>query len=417
MAVLTIGACRQAEPAVIDANSPSQLTPDAVFVDDSLGWIVEIGLTGDRVVALDAMLQPAVHVVDLEMSRRLGSYGHRGDGPGEFKDPEQVVAGASNSPDEVWILDGIHQRLTRLSLQEIEAGSGVTPETVRMDGPNAGALVRASDGTWFAGGWITGGRVARYHADRRYDRTIVGFPAGLVEAPGMTLLQAYESWVVADPAGGRLATATLLGGLLEIFDHDGGLIAQAAVPDPFQPVWAQGRSRSGRAVMAVGPETRYGFTDLAATQRYLYGVFSGRRVDEDGPVWASPEVTGLHVGRRLREDAAPRPGRGGHCDRCLRHVALRERTGVHPMDRPFPPPGASRMTTTISFADWVDWLAIELTFLELYTLATPPLKHEMAETVRRLAEGIGEAELDAFVSHVPNVERAPRTDSWVEGGS
>ena len=60
--------------------------------------IVEIGLVGDRVVALDAMLQPAIHVVDFEMSRRLGSYGHQGDGPGEFKDPEQVVAGARTRP-------------------------------------------------------------------------------------------------------------------------------------------------------------------------------------------------------------------------------------------------------------------------------------------------------------------------------
>ncbi|WP_419167008.1 BF3164 family lipoprotein [Candidatus Palauibacter sp.] len=290
VAILATLACRQAEPAPIDDKGATALAPDAFFADDSLGWIVEIGLVGDRVVALDAMLQPAVHVVDFEMSRRLGAYGHRGDGPGEFKDPEQVVAGASNSPDEVWILDGVHQRLTRLSLHELEAGNVVSPETFLMDGPNAGALVRASDGKWFSGGWIRGGRVGRYHADRSYDRTIVGFPPDIMEAPGTTLPQAYESWVVADPEGGRLAAATLLGGLLEIFDHDGVRIAKAAVPDPFQPAWAQGRSRGGKAVMAVGPETRYGFTDLAATQRYLYGVFSGRRVDEDGPVWASREV-------------------------------------------------------------------------------------------------------------------------------
>lgn len=290
LAILAIGACRQAEPATVAASSLPELTPDAVFADDSLGWIVEIALAGDRVVALDALLEPAVHIVDLETSRRLGAYGHQGDGPGEFKDPEQIVSGASTSPDEAWILDGIHQRLTRLSLQEVEAGTAVDPETFRLDGPNAGALVRVSDGTWFAGGWITDGRVGRYHADRSYDRTIVGFPPEVMEAPGTTLLQAYESWVVADPGGERLAAATLLGGLLEIFDHDGRPIAQAAVPDPFQPVWAQGRSRGGRAVMAIGPETRYGFTDLAATQRYLYGVFSGRRVDEDGPVWASRDV-------------------------------------------------------------------------------------------------------------------------------
>ncbi|WP_423926843.1 hypothetical protein [Candidatus Palauibacter sp.] len=63
------------------------------------------------------------------------------------------------------------------------------------------------------------------------------------------------------------------------------------------------------------------------------------------------------------------------------------------------------MTTTITFADWVDWLAIKLTFVELYESAPPALKHEMAATVRRLAEGIDEAEVDAFTSQVPNFQR------------
>lgn len=64
------------------------------------------------------------------------------------------------------------------------------------------------------------------------------------------------------------------------------------------------------------------------------------------------------------------------------------------------------MSSTISFADWVDWLAIELTFAELYRSATRSEKREMTEAVRRLAAGIDEADLDAFVSQVPNLERA-----------
>ena len=67
-------------------------------------------------------------------------------------------------------------------------------------------------------------------------------------------------------------------------------IAQAAVPDPFPPAWRQGRSRDGRAVMSLGPEARYGFTDLVATERYLYGLFSGRSVDAPGTPWATREV-------------------------------------------------------------------------------------------------------------------------------
>lgn len=75
LAVLAIGACRQPEPATVDADSPAELTPGAVFADDSLGWIVEIGLAGNRVVALDALLEPSVHVVDLDTPGRLGAYG------------------------------------------------------------------------------------------------------------------------------------------------------------------------------------------------------------------------------------------------------------------------------------------------------------------------------------------------------
>ncbi|WP_419940967.1 hypothetical protein [Candidatus Palauibacter sp.] len=64
------------------------------------------------------------------------------------------------------------------------------------------------------------------------------------------------------------------------------------------------------------------------------------------------------------------------------------------------------MTTTISFADWVDWLAFELTFTALYESAAPSLKQELTATVLRLAEGPPEADRAAFVSRVPNFERA-----------
>jgi len=64
------------------------------------------------------------------------------------------------------------------------------------------------------------------------------------------------------------------------------------------------------------------------------------------------------------------------------------------------------MSRTISFADWVDWLAVELTFVEVYRSATPSGKRKMSEILRRLAAGIGQADLDAFVPQVPNLERA-----------
>ena len=288
LAVLVCLACREGEEGLRNVGATVTLTPDAIFADDSLGWIGEIALVGDRLVALDVMGSPAIHVVDLADPRRLGSYGREGDGPGEFRDLEQIVTGVSASPDEIWILDGSHQRLTRLSVTDIERGGVPQPEIFRMEGPNAESLVRTPEGLWFSGGRIPDGRVARYNLDWSYDRTIVGFPPEAIEMPGVPFRQIYESWVVADPAGGRLAAATLMAGLLEIFDYDGVLLARAAVPDPFQPAWDEERSRNG--YLTVSHDTRYGFADLTATRRYLYGVFSGRRLMGDGFPWESRQV-------------------------------------------------------------------------------------------------------------------------------
>ena len=176
-------------------------------------------------------------------------------------------------------------------------------------------------------------------------------------------------------------------------------------PIPSSPRGRRGGRATERPSWPSGP-IRATVTDLAATQRYLYGVFSGRRVDEDGPVWASREVQvytwdGAYV-KTLYLDRAAEAIAIDASDTWL----YASGAGAHAMDRPFPAAGAPGMTTTISFADWVDWLAIELTFTQLYESAPTALKHEMTTTVRRLARGIGEPELDAFASQVPNFERA-----------
>ena len=64
------------------------------------------------------------------------------------------------------------------------------------------------------------------------------------------------------------------------------------------------------------------------------------------------------------------------------------------------------MTTEISYSDWLDWLAFELTFVELYKSATPSRKEEMEASLHRLSEGIDEAAVEAFASQIPNFEQA-----------
>ena len=78
-----------------------------------------------------------------------------------------------------------------------------------------------------------------------------------------------------------------MGGLLEIFDYDGGLIARAAVPDPFQPAWAQRRSVSGRALSPGGATGLSIWLRQAGTST---AYSSGRLLDEERPAWLTREV-------------------------------------------------------------------------------------------------------------------------------
>lgn len=63
------------------------------------------------------------------------------------------------------------------------------------------------------------------------------------------------------------------------------------------------------------------------------------------------------------------------------------------------------MTTKVSFSDWVDWLAFETMFVELYESATAAGKRDMVQTARRLSGGLAESDLAAFTSRVPRFDR------------
>ena len=92
--------------------------------------------------------------------------------------------------------------------------------------------------------------------------------------------------------------------------------------------------------MSVGSETRYGFTDVAATRRYVYGLFSGGTVLEEGTPWATNEVQVYTWDGKLAKTP--------YLDRTVHAVtvddsdawAVRERSGTPPVGRAFPATGA-----------------------------------------------------------------------------
>jgi len=263
------------------AGVPVRPLSGSTFASDSLmGWIFDLDVVGNRLVALDAFSEPALHIFDRRSHERTGSFGSKGEGPREFMAPWSLVQTPGLSSGEVRIFDFTLKRLTILDLAEIERGFPGQPETRRLETPSIISLVRTRDGTWLSSGHITNGMIGRLDSDLIFEKAIVGFPPGTPELPMLALQQGYQMGLAVHPNEDRVVGATRHGGLLNIYDHSGTLLAEAQGPDRFDPVVLVGRARDGRAVFTMGPESRTGYVDVEATARFIYGLFSGLREDE-----------------------------------------------------------------------------------------------------------------------------------------
>jgi hypothetical protein len=79
-----------------------------------------------------------------------------------------------------------------------------------------------------------------------------------------------------------VAVATRHADRLDIYRPDGTRVASADRPLGFEPVYQVARA-AGRPTMATGDELRFGYIDVATTDRYVYALYSGlRRADAPG---------------------------------------------------------------------------------------------------------------------------------------
>ncbi|HEU0053055.1 MAG TPA: hypothetical protein VFQ39_07750, partial [Longimicrobium sp.] len=97
--MLLASACGREAPA----TEAVRLRPVAVTSGDYLDQPTRMAVVGNRLVLLDRSA-PMVHVFELPGLRHLGSFGTKGNGPGEFRHPTEVQNDPDN-PKAFWIYD------------------------------------------------------------------------------------------------------------------------------------------------------------------------------------------------------------------------------------------------------------------------------------------------------------------------
>ncbi len=308
LAVLT--ACGRSDDG---APPPARLSGEVVAAGDYLDQPGQLAVVGDRLVVLDRSA-PMVHVFGLPEGRHLGSFGQKGDGPGEYQSARHVQADAG-TPGDAWIYDLGLLRMTRLRF-----GGAALPELREVVNLHNGGGVYLHP-AWLTDSTLVVSAIAPRHSDGRVlltDRTgevlrLIG-PAprhpGAASIPTTVLQHAYEGPVTVRPDRARFAIATRLGDRLEVYGADGAQLAQVNGSTGFLPTFSV-NERSQGVSMALGDDARAGYVALASTDDRIYALFSGAVGMRGGDTFAGREV---HVfdwsGKVLSRLQLPEPAWG-----------------------------------------------------------------------------------------------------------
>lgn len=305
-----LAACDRASE---EASAPSPLSAEVIATGDYLDQPSRMSVVHDRLVVLDRSA-PMVHVFALDGGEHLGSFGQKGDGPGEYRSVSQVQRDARD-PREFWIYDMSLLRMTRLRF-----GDAPLPEVRELVSLHNGG------GVYLHPAWLTdstlvvsaiaprhpGGRLLLTDRTGEVVRTIGETPRhpGAASIPTTVLQHAYEGPVTVRPDRSRFAIAARLSDRLEIYGADGAQLAQVNGSTGFLPAFSV-NERSQGVSMALGDDARAGYVGLASTDDRIYALFSGAVGMQSSDTFAGREV---HVfdwsGKQLSRMQLPEPAWG-----------------------------------------------------------------------------------------------------------
>lgn len=286
-----VGACEKGDapdagpPPVRQAQTAAErLTARVLDDSDRLSMPGDLAVVGEHLVLLNKQADSVIRVYDAETGALRRSFGRQGQGPGEFEGAWSLDP-VPGSRTAFWIYDLNLQRLTGVDLATDFGASGTYRDRiVTLQGGGAPTSpVWVSDSLFLSPGYFNDpGRLAHFARTGRMLRLVGDPPPGDAAVPMPVRQHAYQSTAAPNPARTRVAVATRHADRLDIYRPDGTRVASAPRPAGFEPVYRVANA-GGAPTMESGEDLRFGYIDVAATDRYVYALYSGlRRADAPG---------------------------------------------------------------------------------------------------------------------------------------
>jgi TolB-like 6-blade propeller-like len=241
---------------------------------DFLGLPARVGVVGPHLVVADLAANPSLHLLRASDGRHLASFGRRGSGPGEFQSAANLL-GVPGSESVFWVYDFNLGRITRFDLAEPDSSRFRGRNTILLQTAAAYNPVLLADSVVVSLGYFERGRLGEFDRAGKLAREHGPVPPGKEEHPYHIRQHSYYGTLAANPGRTRIAVACNYAGQLEIYEAGGRFVGMAEAPYPFEPRFGTVPGRKGLNFQVV-PELRYGYVGVAATDRHILALFSGR---------------------------------------------------------------------------------------------------------------------------------------------
>jgi hypothetical protein len=229
-----------------------------------------------KLVVLDRRADSMLVVLSADDGRLVRRFGRKGGGPGEFVGPWSLLT--NGVTDEFWVYDTSLRRLTKVNLQRDFARGAFHPgEMITLQGGGElNSLQWLRDGRVVSAGFLSRGLFATFNREGKelapMGQVILGDP----KTPMAVRQTVYRLAIAVDPPKRRIAAAVRYADRIEIYDDRAKHVVTADRPFSFEPAVTIVGTRGSASDVALGDNLRYGYVDIAAGDRFLYALFSGR---------------------------------------------------------------------------------------------------------------------------------------------
>jgi hypothetical protein len=267
------------------------MTGERWYINDSLGRAFTIQEAGDFLVIKNNLFESKLTAVSFLDPTQIYHFGKPGEGPNELINFGPILT----SPEHIEVYDGAKMTLIEFDLNGIGGDAELTGNPLfRTKLSGIISMVKLSDEYYLASGIFPEGRLCLMDKEGNIHSYLGTYPIqgdAAKELPFHILGMAYQSLMCKQDNGNRVALATRYAETMQIYEWDPltQTVNDVRLISNSSPMFTTA-DINGTPNFSPDKDTRWGYIDVDASDKYIYALYSGRLQSQDNMFYAGNQI-------------------------------------------------------------------------------------------------------------------------------